>query len=777
MKPTFTKLPYINQKNLYFQNSTNSKNNDSILATLAKSMSLKKSGSFNKKGNESLFSIDNSSTNLKIIGLKNLVNDNSTTKQNSLFDKNSSTNSDIFADYKKEYKLFKDMISPIKNDKMDENAFRKIESYNYFNKSCNKNEVKENSRELNYVKSFYQNYSKNLILNKNKSMSDLYSDNHSYKKDDININNNLNLNIKPYIKEKSTKKLKITLPNFYPYKTKLLPVKRKFKNEDIFIKFILERYVDNKTISPIDKKHKIIYVILEGTIIINYNNIPGYFINIPTVEELKRINKQKRMSLLENLLQNLQEKFGCRKPIKSIFSPDKDPILDIIDIKDDFKYIFISQSIICKGISIVSTPHFVELYNTEFKDYLMKKKAQKDKQKITRVKKNKFKIKKTIYGINPKKEKSKPHYSFSSGEDQIKTNYYVYYSDNEDRKNKAIKGISKNCFFKNDFFLYINQKGDAKRIKKLSEKLKFKKPLNLEENYLNYKIDFDKVLNRYKKELSKKYGINLLFPDPNSTNKNDKKEEIFDFHYLDEHYDKLYLKKGNEKLELNKIVNKKVYYNIKKSVDKYYGHFILYNIPKLLKEYKSYTRRRLYEVFTQYKDLISFSFSINKSEFILKNGIDFQTFWNCIEELAEERESFAKKLFNQIITSPSSLLNVEDFIRGMYFIKNSELTEKLELFLKALDISGKGVISYEEAVDISKESILRNLEENNKDANKNILVLNELSNFFAGFVFKLIGVEKNQLLKIDDLRTAILEGDRKNLDIEYLQMFCGADKK
>ena len=768
MKPTFIKLPYIKFNNIYFQSSSNSKNNDSILASLTKSMSIKKSTSLNRKGNESLFSIDNSSTNLKIIGLKNLVNNNSSNKQNSLYDKNSSTNSDIFADYKKEDKLLKDIISPINNGKIDEKPYRKIESYNYFNKSCNKNEVKDNSQELYYKNSFYQNISKNINFNKNKSMNDLYNNNHSDKKDGIKNN------IKPFNKVKTIKKLKLTLPNFYHYKTKLLPVKRKFKDEDIFIKYILERYIDNKNISPIDKKHRVIYIILEGTIIINYNNIYGHFINIPTVEELKQLNKEKRMSILENVFKKLKEKFNCRKPFKSIFSPDKELLLDIIDIKDEFKYIYISQSIFCKGISIVSTPNFIDLYNTEFKEYLIKKKNQKNIKKNIKYKINKFKIRKIIYGINPKKEKLKLHYSFSSGEDEIKINYYAYYSDNEDRKNKAIKGIDKNCFLKNDFFLYINQKSDFKRIKKLNEQLKFTKPFNLEENYRNYKIDFDKVLNRYKKELSKKYGINLLFSDSNPTNKND--DDIFDFHYLDKHYNKLYIKKGNEKMELNKIVNKKVYYNIDKNVDKYYGHFILYNIPKLLKEYKSYTRRRLFEVFTQYKDLISFSFSISKSEFILKNGIDFQTFWNCIEELAEERESFAKKLFKQINTSPSSLLNVEDFIRGMYFIKNSELTEKLELFLKALDISGKGVISYDEAVDISKESILRNLVENNKDVSKNILVLNELSNFFAGFVFQLIGVEKDQLLKIDDLKTAILEGNQKNLDIEYLQMFCGADK-
>ena len=140
MKPTLIKLPYIKFNNIYFQNSSNSKNNDSILATLTKSMSLKKSTSLNKKANESLFSIDNSSTNLKIIGLKNLVNNISSNERNSLFDKNSSTNSDIFADYKKENKIFKEMISPINNDKIYENPNRKIENYNNSNKLCNKYE-------------------------------------------------------------------------------------------------------------------------------------------------------------------------------------------------------------------------------------------------------------------------------------------------------------------------------------------------------------------------------------------------------------------------------------------------------------------------------------------------------------------------------------------------------------------------------------------------------------------------------------------------------------
>ena len=119
---------------------------------------------------------------------------------------------------------------------------------------------------------------------------------------------------------------------------------------------------------------------------------------------------------------------------------------------------------------------------------------------------------------------------------------------------------------------------------------------------------------------------------------------------------------------------------------------------------------------------MALSFSLNKNEFILKNGIDFNTFYNCVEEISDEKEKFAKKLFTQINKSNSSLLNIEDFIKGMYFIKNSEITEKLELFLKSIDMSGKGEITFKEATEICKESILRNLIDENMNSQDNMVL-------------------------------------------------------
>ena len=74
----------------------------------------------------------------------------------------------------------------------------------------------------------------------------------------------------------------------------------------------------------------------------------------------------------------------------------------------------------------------------------------------------------------------------------------------------------------------------------------------------------------------------------------------------------------------------------------------------------------MFDIFIQFKDLIALSLSLNQNELILKNGLDFDTFMNCIFEIQDEKYDFAKNLFSHINKSDSSLLNIEDFIKGMY---------------------------------------------------------------------------------------------------------------
>ena len=50
-----------------------------------------------------------------------------------------------------------------------------------------------------------------------------------------------------------------------------------------------------------------------------------------------------------------------------------------------------------------------------------------------------------------------------------------------------------------------------------------------------------------------------------------------------------------------------------------------------------------------------------------------------------------------------------------------------------------------------------------------------MSEFFAGFVFQLIGVDKKSNLNIEDLRKAVISKESELNEFEYLEMFCGAN--
>ena len=191
----------------------------------------------------------------------------------------------------------------------------------------------------------------------------------------------------------------------------------------------------------------------------------------------------------------------------------------------------------------------------------------------------------------------------------------------------------------------------------------------------------------------------------------------------------------------------------------------------MLSLYKNFDRKQLYQIFAVYKDLVSLCYATNKDELILKNGIDFATFWKCVNDISVEKKKFVEKLFMQINRNKSRLLTMNDFFEGMSFIQNTELKEKLDLFLKALDETGKGNLLYDEVKNICKDSIKRNLFDESQSNDEYALV--ELSEFFADFIFKLLNNPLDEPLKLEDIKNAIIQG---SVETQYLEMFCGANK-
>ena len=92
-------------------------------------------------------------------------------------------------------------------------------------------------------------------------------------------------------------------------------------------------------------------------------------------------------------------------------------------------------------------------------------------------------------------------------------------------------------------FIYINEKGINEKIKALKNKLNFNKFFDLRKSYNKFNPNFNTLLDRYKKELSKKLGINTI----NFNSDNDKDKKDYDFEDLDNQFDKLFLKRESEK--------------------------------------------------------------------------------------------------------------------------------------------------------------------------------------------------------------------------------------
>ena len=550
------------------------------------------------------------------------------------------------------------------------------------------------------------------------------------------------------------------------------------KNDELFLKFIIDNALKNKRIqSKIipNKNTRKIYAVMQNTIVTNYLDIPGYFFEIPKISILKTYDTEKRQNLYQNLLTQLTKLFKCNRKIESIFTPNKDIILDLIDIKYEYKFIYVSQTIMCKSISIIIAPSFISLYNNEYQEYLLRIKEinyNKEKMRLNKRQKNKLKVRNIIRGIKPEFEKLKPHYSFSAGENEIENINYFYYSDDEEKKrviNKDIKNYLNNKnFLKNDFFLYLNDRETNGKLEQLNDNLNYKNTFSLKESYDSFKINFQKLLSRFSQELKKKYGLNPKnFNSPNNQNKN----ENYDFSDLDSKFDNLFIRKRGTKKNVNKKFIQKNFTSVDKKVDKKYSHLVLYNIPILMDKYNATSRKKFFEIFIQFKDLLSIALALKKNEMILKNGLDFDTFHYCLAEIQNQNSNFAKNLFAFMNKSNSSLLNIEDFMNGMNYIKHTELSDKVDIYLNSMNILHNGQINFKDAVKVSTYSVLKNLGKEIKNK-KNNLVLNELGTFLASYIFELVGCEPNKNMILENLKKTV-DKNSNNQNIEYLEMFFG----
>lgn len=374
---------------------------------------------------------------------------------------------------------------------------------------------------------------------------------------------------------------------------------------------------------------------------------------------------------------------------------------------------------------------------------------------------------------------------------------YLYYSDNENKKNIAKQSIkilysnhiehllALSNYQMNSKIIDVNNICKAK-IDKYNKNHINEKTLEgtvaLVDSYNNirakkYKINVSHQLNQdrlIQKQLDgKTKDMMMLFLKKLKIFQNYKDDStVFDSKAFDE----IQVIKPNKIYENIKYTNN-ILRDSTMKIHKYYPDLISFNIPQILKSFPKLKRREFYEVFIQFKTLLNFCVNINKNIKIIEKGIDFNTFFNCNPQMKFQGIELAKKIYKEINTLNEKYLNWEHYMFGMLTMKNKEINDKIDLFLGIIDSDKNGALSFEEVLDLSIASLRRafNLSfttENTIDVKHKEQVIYLLAEFFARFIFNLVNKPITEEIPINDIKMKILEGGSGS---SYLEMFICAD--
>ena len=150
-------------------------------------------------------------------------------------------------------------------------------------------------------------------------------------------------------------KAKLIYESLYLFNPKnMIKLRPKFNKKEQFEHYIITKFIENKR-KQLESKNELnsnkrnIYIILDGDIIINENYIKGFFIEFPNLSELNMLNTEQKKLLYNNILKQGQNFFHTKKPLINIFSPEKQYISNIYEIKNNYQYLFISPNPICLG--------------------------------------------------------------------------------------------------------------------------------------------------------------------------------------------------------------------------------------------------------------------------------------------------------------------------------------------------------------------------------------------------------------------------------------------
>ena len=566
-------------------------------------------------------------------------------------------------------------------------------------------------------------------------------------------------------------------------------------------------------------RNKIVFVILDGTVVLSKKHISGVYVEIPSRRSLSFSHtKKERLEKYYQFLQECQDKLKLKLQLKSIFLLTSIPIFDLIDIPVQDSCVYVSTNNIFHGIHLFNEKHLSkkkdklneqELNLLQFKPASKAHQEKFDLVKFIRKRKKKIVVNNEIYKRikrfkKTKKEKQKylneQSFTFKPEEDEEWQEEWKYLSDNESRKKKSVLFCEDFFKTKNQLNIYIfdNQMKDKISELKRDQRIKFRKFLNQrqDENTLQGIGKLVSIYNLIKARRNKTFyinSINIIKKDKQNEMTQDEKDirrnatQVMKL-FLEKM--KIFRKKDSSRIQFNtnlfygknkaKENNKYIINNIKDTMDMYYHadhrtekqypDLISFHIPNLLLQFPKLKRRELYETFAEFKTLLKICLSMNRKFSLIKEGIDFDTFFNCNLQINSQGKALAKKIFNAINTLNSKYINWNEYMKGILTLRNKDLNDKLDLFLNIIDEDGNGNLSFEEVYTLSIESLSRNLKQKNNDIDDE--VVNVLADFFARLIFELVGKPITEEIPIDVIKEKIMQGGKA---AKYLEMFICAD--
>ena len=585
---------------------------------------------------------------------------------------------------------------------------------------------------------------------------------------------------------------------YYP---KLLKTSDNYQDNEIF-PLINNNNKNKKTKKKKYKKRKI-YVIKDSTIISNPRQIPGFIAEIPSIKEMKTYSSQKKFLIMQQFYEYVADKFRSHLTFKYIFSKDRTHIIDFTELPESHKYIFVSSTSIFQGLSIPLNKNIIQLYlkhfseeeddNFYFNESSVEESIENDKNikdnddiydiylKQSKVKKKQKIFKKKLKDKQKNKNKLNSSFTFGIEENEYE---YIYYSDDEKRKINFINNRYK--YYKNKLDFYIESQNELfdNRIKLLLSKLRTNKDGKIKTNqkYKKYQKSKNELIECYltERKIPKKNLLKKQFE-----NKPLKGQDIVDAFNL--------LKNKDSSININKfIITEKgtktdlpyVEKNIKENSSKYclnrrktdleYPSILSYNLPMVVESNPKYSLTDLIKYYTKFKSLVNLWFNMHTNANVVQYGIDFETFYRCTEDLCDEDEILAKKIFDKINSGTSGVLSLEDYVDALNIMNSNDILDQIEFFMRVFNSKEKEYFTFEDILEICKISIKRLIKNKNSEETEKVVL--DLGNFLAEYIFKICESDKKNGVKVNKLKD-ILINDKKNM--EYLKLFMcsfGDDK-